>query len=124
MDTEMKTKWVAALRSGDYQQGKSRLRKVELDGSESYCCLGVLCDIVDSSNWTLAPTRGDGDVFYRWGSSSSSLLPTELATRFELERYESKLMLMNDNPVLSIYGERGTCTFADIADHIEKNVHE
>ena len=33
-------KWIAALRSGEYKQGRSYLR----DGAE-YCCLGVLCDV-------------------------------------------------------------------------------
>ena len=41
MDTELKKKWVAALRSGQYQQGKGYLKK---DGR--YCCLGVLCSVL------------------------------------------------------------------------------
>ncbi|HWG97181.1 MAG TPA: hypothetical protein VN647_08875 [Nitrospira sp.] len=32
--------WVRALRSGKYQQGKGRLRK-----GDSYCCLGVACEL-------------------------------------------------------------------------------
>ncbi|MDO9068607.1 MAG: hypothetical protein Q7W05_09135 [Deltaproteobacteria bacterium] len=40
MDAELKKKWVAALRSGEYRQGKHML----LDSNtNSYCCLGVLC---------------------------------------------------------------------------------
>lgn len=33
-------KWVEALRSGEYQQGKGNLRK-----GERFCCLGVACDV-------------------------------------------------------------------------------
>jgi hypothetical protein len=40
MNQDIKTKWVAALRSGEYQQGRSQLRK-----DDKFCCLGVLCDI-------------------------------------------------------------------------------
>lgn len=40
MNPEVKAKWVAALRSGEYKQAKGRLR----DG-DAYCCLGVLCDL-------------------------------------------------------------------------------
>jgi hypothetical protein len=40
MNQEIKTKWLAALRSGDYQQGTGRLRV-----DDKYCCLGVLCDL-------------------------------------------------------------------------------
>jgi hypothetical protein len=41
MDAELKTKWVEALRSGEYDQGKNALKST--DGS--FCCLGVLCDL-------------------------------------------------------------------------------
>ena len=42
MPKEIKDKWIAALRSGKYKQGKYRL---ENDGG--YCCLGVLQKVVD-----------------------------------------------------------------------------
>ena len=35
-------KWVEALRSGKYKQGKYRLKT-----NDYHCCLGVLCDVVD-----------------------------------------------------------------------------
>lgn len=38
--------WVAALRSGNYPQCKSRLREFDADGKYSYCCLGVLGDLM------------------------------------------------------------------------------
>ena len=41
MKPEIKERWLIALRSGNYQQGKGQLK----DG-DRYCCLGVLCDIV------------------------------------------------------------------------------
>lgn len=41
MAPELKAKWIAALRSGEYRQGRHALRKA--DGS--YCCLGVLCEV-------------------------------------------------------------------------------
>lgn len=37
--------WVAALRSGEFQQGHGRLTTVELDGSELDCVLGVGCKV-------------------------------------------------------------------------------
>ena len=36
----LQQEWVNALRSGKYKQGKDRLRK-----NDSYCCLGVACEI-------------------------------------------------------------------------------
>lgn len=44
MKPELRTKWVDALRSGDYQQTQGALRKK--NSEYSYCCLGVLCQII------------------------------------------------------------------------------
>jgi len=39
-------KWVEALRSGEYEQGKGILcMDDEISGDWKYCCLGVACDI-------------------------------------------------------------------------------
>lgn len=46
--------WVAALRSGKYQQGRNTLRTV--DGR--FCCLGVACDISGLAQWTDHEVRG------------------------------------------------------------------
>ena len=40
LDPELKAKWLAALRSDEYKQGKYCLN---IEGE--FCCLGVLCDI-------------------------------------------------------------------------------
>lgn len=40
MNPQVKEKWIAALRSGKYEQGSEKLRS-----SQGYCCLGVLCDL-------------------------------------------------------------------------------
>lgn len=41
MNQEIKQKWVEALRSGKYKQGKRVLRS-----GDKFCCLGVLCEVV------------------------------------------------------------------------------
>lgn len=40
MEAELKSKWVEALRSGKYEQGRASLRS-----GGKYCCLGVLCAV-------------------------------------------------------------------------------
>lgn len=40
MRKEIADKWVAALRSGEYKQGK-----FALNSNNSFCCLGVLCEL-------------------------------------------------------------------------------
>lgn len=45
---EFLIKWIAALRSGEYQQGREYLYRDEKNNRDAYCCLGVgarLCDI-------------------------------------------------------------------------------
>lgn len=37
--------WTAALRSGDYKQGRNALHTINKHNEETFCCLGVLCDL-------------------------------------------------------------------------------
>lgn len=49
MPMDIKTNWIRALRSGNYLQGKYRLKTVETDGSTTFCCLGVLQQCIDGN---------------------------------------------------------------------------
>ncbi len=40
MKQQIAEKWIAALRSGEYKQTRGNLRQ-----GDSFCCLGVLCNI-------------------------------------------------------------------------------
>lgn len=102
MKTSLKSRWVEALRSGLYKQGRTRLR----DNNEAYCCLGVLCDVIDPKGWT---HDAEG---YRW-SGQNSYLPVELNRELQLFDKEIALTVMNDN---------GNQSFDEIADYIEKEV--
>jgi len=42
---ELKTKWLKALRSGHYKQGRGQLCTSPKPGKFRYCCLGVLAQI-------------------------------------------------------------------------------
>lgn len=37
--------WIAALRSGKYKQGRAKLKQRDVAGEQTYCCLGVLCEV-------------------------------------------------------------------------------
>ena len=50
MKAELKTKWIEALRSGKYNQGRRAL----VTNQGSYCCLGVLCDVMGKEKETLS----------------------------------------------------------------------
>lgn len=50
MDKRWADKWAAALRSGEYKQGRDSLRMKSEQGALHFCCLGVLCDLVAKEN--------------------------------------------------------------------------
>ena len=47
MNADIKAKWVAALRSGQYEQTDAVLRD-----ADRFCCLGVLCDLYSKESGT------------------------------------------------------------------------
>lgn len=101
--TKLLNSWVAALRSGKYSQARQRMR-----GDQGYCCLGVLCDIIDPRGW-LEPAPGvtsfshQGE-FYAPSKHLRKLLPESVNADF------ATFMSMNDD-------ERKS--FSEIADYIE-----
>lgn len=46
MNKQVKQKWVKALKSGKYKQGRSKLRNL----NNEFCCIGVLCDLYLKEN--------------------------------------------------------------------------
>ena len=60
MNTEVKEKWIAALRSGKYEQGSQKLRSVT-----GYCCLGVLCDLYSQEHNQEWEFRGYDEIAYQ-----------------------------------------------------------
>ena len=80
--------WLDALRSGNYKQGKNRLRR-----DKYFCCLGVACDVYDSSQWwdEIEPS---GIMTYLGNASS---LPQNLFHYYGFKAHaNSTLMTLND----------------------------
>lgn len=105
-DPVLEAKWLEALRSGKYEQGHYDLRR-----KNGYCCLGVLCDIIDPSAWNKV-SESEKYTTYTWGPKGdagylSSALQTELGMSNE-DMWE--LMGMNDG---------GDYDFNGIAERIE-----
>lgn len=98
MDKELKEKWIAALRGGDYRQGHRFLYK---DGA--YCCLGVLHELATGET---PPTS--------WSSKPQVL-------RFIDEPIEQHLGGSCAHTALVAMNDNGK-SFAEIADWIEKNL--
>jgi hypothetical protein len=120
MKTKIKQKWVKALRSGEYSQGKFKL----YDGI-NYCCLGVLCqlylkeidgtwDILDKPSWD-----GISDKYHINGESE--LLPGAVMDWAELNSGNGDPLVNLDLDANSLAGLNDSLnyTFSEIADLIE-----
>lgn len=116
MNPTIKRKWLKALRGKSertYKQTQSWLRRYR----GGYCCLGVLCDIVDPKGWRLVehPDEGDEKVWYH--TFSDGFMPSPVvraAAGFSPGNDPcGRLSVMNDNQHAS---------FAEIADYIEENL--
>jgi hypothetical protein len=99
---ELKAKWTAALRSGEYVQGIKRLfNKVD----NTYCCLGVLCRVAGYDPY------------------QETVCENETLTSFMLKQAglttddESTLVSMNDGGA-----NKPQFSFLQIANWIDANV--
>lgn len=59
MNKEIAKQWCAALRSGEYKQGQYSLNNVS---KNTYCCLGVLCDLYIKSGGNLRLSLHDNGI--------------------------------------------------------------
>lgn len=102
--------WVKALRSGEFQQGRSRLATKGQQGWH-YCCLGVYCEVKKLESSELEDDTFERPVKAYGNAHERHYLPTELAG--DVPRgVVDKLADMND----------GGLTFSEIANYIERNV--
>lgn len=72
LDPEVKAKWVEALRSCDYRQGRRVLRNED----NEYCCLGVLSDIVDPTAWQQDRNNSTSAWCHVMGGTEARTMPS------------------------------------------------
>jgi len=67
MNAEVISRWIEALESGKYEQGGGALRYRSDSGRDSFCCLGVLCDLYGPECWgSQAEARPAGGAVRFW----------------------------------------------------------
>jgi hypothetical protein len=123
MKKEIAEKWVEALRSGKFNQGRNYLKRTT--GEEAtHCCLGVLCELhnelneetIEESSMWLGET-GDKDSVHAFDGATGAL--SERVQKWSGIKSaigsvgEDCLTTMNDDAENS---------FIEIADFIEKNI--
>jgi hypothetical protein len=101
MNTELKQKWVEALRSGEYRQIRGRLN----DYDNGYCCLGVLCKVAG------------------YEVIGTNILENE---KIVVENYIAIDNLIKDDSYDVSYfiqlNDNNRYTFDEIAEYVEKNL--
>lgn len=120
MNSKIKARWVAALRSGEYKQGD---RRVLNDGQGGFCCLGVLCDLYakdTGTEWEWTPANDAmrlrlavGNTFYPAQTVRDWADFHEDEKRVRIEGRLESVAAHNDGVDVT------RRTFAEIADAIE-----
>lgn len=118
MKPALKEKWIKALRSGRYRQGKNTLKE-----GRYYCCLGVLCTVA-GAKWK--PNREGMEIPFIDGKQVSALdehyLSTTALRRFGFRDKRQKLLAnFNDGHP---FGQPAITrkNFKEIADYIEEHM--
>lgn len=115
---EFKTKWLNALRSGNYKQGRNMLVQTSKDLGSLYCCLGVagaICDIDDDRMEGLAAFNGPNECLFKDTSLPNFFIRPSAAQTTVL----NYLMGMNDG---NDYDDRSPLSFDEISTWIEANL--
>jgi hypothetical protein len=133
MKKDIAKKWVKALRSGKYKQGKSFLKQFNSKGQPKHCCLGVLCELYNDTmkknhkRTISVKFRDDSYLYYgyvKFANKDGSLpavvrkwagIKNEMGTFSYTERIFKHTKCLAD---LNDTGKK----FSTIADIIEKNV--
>lgn len=125
MDLQIRTRWTAALRSGEYEQGNDQL----YDGGK-YCCLGVLCDLAREIGLVSLDYDDERGEFYYAGEQNylpevvrewAGLLGKDPAVSV---RFTGGLTPRAGETELSALNDEYSASFTQIADAIDGNQPE
>lgn len=124
MNPEIKAKWVAALRSGEYRQGQANLR----NRANEFCCLGVLCDLAAKEGLGAWDADRRDDAFV-WPSLDAdlgydvTLLPRGIAAWAGIDAglLGPNVEIRGTDDALACHNDDGR-TFSEIAAAIEEQL--
>lgn len=131
MKTEVKEKWITALRSGEFEQSIGMLQRTEAQDPHfrnqklktGFCCLGVLCEIAVREAVIPTPRQdaAEGSYFYGAGDNwNSCALPPEVTEWAELS---------SSDPVVRVTGApavagRGSMELSEVNDVLRYSFDE
>ena len=135
MNPEWKAKWVTALRSGDYSQGVGNLMGEE----DTFCCLGVLCDIYNPDGWDCNEPKASYSFDYEgvdendlsfddhsdyWENTHSDTeLPNSLAAHLGIDSDDEQTVIAFNDAVNGVRNPLGVhLSFDEIANLVETGI--
>lgn len=118
-NTEVIEQWVAALESGEYEQGRQFLRN-----GDEFCCLGILCELAVADGAIPAPeidSSGLRSYGTAQGGRMQSVLPVEVQTYLGTLSCDPAVTSAGGaNTTLSVLNDGGV-SFSEIAKVIRNN---
>lgn len=116
--------WLAALESEEYKKTKHALCKLGKNSKESYCCLGVACEVynqISRKKDRLKIFKGDGTKQY---GGCYGVLPTPIQKKIKLDESGSFLgSLRMDHSSLIELNDDANWSHKRIAAFVRKNAH-
>lgn len=106
--------WLAALRSGQYKQGRHLLNTMTATGAIEYCCLGVLCDVANKKHG-IPLTKKNGRI------AGGSLVDQKAVWKASHLADAGNLKPLSEYTSLTDLNDTEKATFNQIADYIEAN---
>lgn len=118
--------WIEALRSGKYSQGEGHLRTKD----DSYCCMGVGCDVYRSATGLGKWVRKGRKYFFDYTDDKSSFqkdatMPSIVGRYFGIEDdFMIRIRMTEKSRAVGNYGlmtlnDARYATFSEIADILE-----
>jgi hypothetical protein len=113
MNKEIKAKWVKALRSGQYKQGRNKLRSA----NNEFCCLGVLCNLHAEAHPEIAAQHTNPRSYI----GNTQMPPTQVCLWANIYIWGNPYATGDVLLTLATMNDTGK-SFKEIADFIEKEL--
>lgn len=134
MNPEVKARWLAALTSGEYTQGRDLLAREVAPGVFRYCCLGVLCELAYADG-VIARTLDFDRYYYHDVGVDRGITPAKCYATQLPPTVVTWAGLPNGNPIVAsvdlathndgsvtVGAEHSRRSFAEIAELIRRHL--
>ena len=115
--SDFQLKWLEALESGEFKQGKNYLKQI-VDGEPHYCCLGIGCQLLKLEE--VKPESGSDDIVAFVDSKVESNTSTAGERLMKVLKIRDAVGSMTNNSSLASMNDNNV-SFKDIAKFCREN---